>query len=95
MCKPVLAVRGDSKWFLEEKKCGVFFYPVPSLCVKQIGRARLNQTETGLYKLLHPAIPDGRTWSKLGEHGEHGKRGEHGKCGKISTTLFMIQVTTL
>ena len=38
--------------------------------------------ETGLYKLLHPAIPDGRTWSKLGEHEEQRERGEHGKDGK-------------
>ena len=30
-------------------------------------------------------IPDGRTWSKLGEHEEHGghrEHGEHGKDGK-------------
>ena len=26
-----------------------------------------------LHKLFHPTIPDGRTWSKLGENGEHGK----------------------
>ena len=26
---------------------------------------------TGLYKLCHPSILDGRTWSKLGEHGEY------------------------
>ena len=26
--------------------------------------------------------PDGRTWSKLGEHGEHGEYGKHGKDGK-------------
>ena len=25
--------------------------------------------DAGLQKLLHPAIPDGRTWSKFGEHG--------------------------
>ena len=36
----------------------------------------------GLYKLLHPAIADGRTWSKLGEHREHGEHGEHGEDGK-------------
>ena len=35
--------------------------------------------EPGLQKLFHPAIPDGRTWSKFGEHGQHG---EHGKDGK-------------
>ena len=29
--------------------------------------------------MFHPAIPDGKTWSELGEHGEHG---EHGKDGK-------------
>ena len=34
-------------------------------------------TLPGLQKLLHPAIPDGRTWSKFGEHGEHGKDGKH------------------
>ena len=28
-----------------------------------------NRLQTGLQKLLHPAIPDGRTWSKFGEHG--------------------------
>ena len=27
---------------------------------------------SGLYKLLHSAIPDGRSWSKLGENGEQG-----------------------
>ena len=31
---------------------------------------------------LYPAIPDGRTWSKLGKHGEQRERGEHGKDGK-------------
>jgi len=25
------------------------------------------------YKLFHPAIPEGRTLSKLGEHGKHEK----------------------
>ena len=38
----------------------------------------------GPYKLFHPAIPDGRTWSKLGEHGEHGEHGKHGKDSKCS-----------
>ena len=28
----------------------------------------IHNAETGLYKLCHPAIPDGRTWSKLGEY---------------------------
>ena len=41
---------------------------------------------TGLYKLLHPAILDGRTWSKLEEHQpehtEHTERREDGKGGK-------------
>ena len=41
---------------------------------------------TGLYKLLHPVILDGRTWSKLEEHqpeqGEHTERREDGKDGK-------------
>ena len=36
----------------------------------------------GLPKLFHPAIPDGRTWRKFGEHGQHGEHGEHGKDGK-------------
>ena len=29
--------------------------------------------------MLHPAIPDGRTWCNLGEHGGQGKHGEDGK----------------
>ena len=36
----------------------------------------------GLYKLLHPAIPDGRTWSELGGHGDREECGEHGEQGK-------------
>ena len=32
-------------------------------------RAYLCNTSKGLYKLFYPAIPDGRTWSKLGEQG--------------------------
>ena len=32
--------------------------------------------------MLHPAIPDGITWSKLEERGEQRERGEHGKDGK-------------
>ena len=27
----------------------------------------------GLQKLWNPAIPDGKTWSKFGEHGKDGK----------------------
>ena len=37
---------------------------------------------SGLYKLLHPIIPNERIWSKLGEHGEHRESREHGKSGK-------------
>ena len=37
---------------------------------------------SGLYKLLHPIIPNERIWSKLGEHGEHRESREHGKNGK-------------
>ena len=33
----------------------------------------------GLYKMFHPAIPDRRTWSKLGEHGQDG---EHDPCSQ-------------
>ena len=36
----------------------------------------------GLYKLLHPAFPDGRTWNELGGHGEREEHGEQGKHGK-------------
>ena len=36
----------------------------------------------GLYKLLHPAIPDWRTCSELGGHGEREEHGEHGEQGK-------------
>ena len=32
--------------------------------------------------MFHPAIPVGRTWSKLGEHGERGEHKVHGKDGK-------------
>ena len=32
--------------------------------------------------MLHPAIPDGRTWIKLGEHEEQRERGEHGNDEK-------------
>ena len=52
-------------------------------CPCTIGLAVLNywrkyrtRPEAGLYKLLHPAIPDGRAWSNMGEHREPG---EHGK----------------
>ena len=30
-------------------------------------------------KLFHPAIPGGRIWRKLGEHGEHKEYGKDGK----------------
>ena len=45
----------------------------------------------GLQKLLNPAIPNGRAWSKGGEHGEHGERGKDGKHGDVlrfSTEVF-------
>ena len=32
-----------------------------------------------LYKLCYPAILDGRTKSKLGEHGDHEEHGRYGK----------------
>ena len=35
-----------------------------------------------LHKLFHPAIPNERTWSNLGEHGEHRERREPGKEAK-------------
>ena len=43
----------------------------------------------GLYKLFHPAILDGRTWSKLGGHGEHGEHGEHGKHQPDNLPLYL------
>ena len=43
---------------------------------------RISQKTLKDTKLLHPAILDGRTWSKLGEHREHGEHGGHGKDGK-------------
>ena len=36
----------------------------------------------GLCILFHPAIPDARIWSKLGEKEEHGEYWEHGEHGK-------------
>ena len=52
----------------------------------------------GLHKLWNPAILDGRTWSKLGDHGEQRDRGEHGKDGKHQsddTLLFIRDTNTL
>ena len=57
----------------------------------------------GLYKLVNPSIPDGRTWTKLGEHGEHGKDGKHqpadlkysiydSKHSVTQSTLFVKQM---
>ena len=43
---------------------------------------RSTSLSSGLYKLFHPVIPDGRTWSRLGEHWVHRVHGEHGKDGK-------------
>ena len=36
-----------------------------------LARINIMYRGTGLYKLLHPAILDGKTWITLGEHGEH------------------------
>ena len=42
----------------------------------------------GLYKLFHPAIPDGRTWSKFGEHGQDGEHDPGtAQNGKTSTEM--------
>ena len=56
----------------------------------------------GLCILFHPAIPDARIWSKLGEkeeHGEYWEHGEHGKDRKHQSndlnTLFFIRNTLL
>ena len=53
----------------------------------------------GLNKLFHPVIPDGRAWSKLGEHGKHQP---HYFISMIQNTAFltlfvnqMTQNTTL
>ena len=48
---------------------------------------------TGLSKSRHPAIPDGRTWRKLGEHWELGKHGEHVKDGKHKSDKVKHQTT--
>ena len=45
--------------------------------VRRTGSNMAKLTIPGLYKLFHPAIHDGRTWNKCGEHGEHGKDGKH------------------
>ena len=45
---------------------------------------------SGLHKLFHAAIPDGRTGSKLGEHGEHRERREHGKKAKYQPDKHFI-----
>ena len=54
--------------------CFVFCYV---LCPQRLHLFRIVRDASGLQKLFHPAIPDGRTWSKFGEHGEHGKDGKH------------------
>ena len=41
--------------------------------------------DSGFHKLFHPVIPNGRTWSKLGEYGEYGEHGAHGKYKKNQT----------
>ena len=53
---------------------------------------------SGLYKLFHTAIPEGRTWSKLGEHEEHRqyKGGKHQPGDlkhSIQNNLFVTQNT--
>ena len=37
----------------------------------------------GLYKLSNPAIPDGRTWSKLRKLGDHGDNYK-----RLNTTIY-------
>ena len=48
---------------------------------------------TGLYILLHPAIPDGRTWSKLGEHGKYGEHTVN--IEKMETVYLRLKTLTL
>ena len=46
------------------------------------------RSPAGLYKLFHPAIPDGRTWSKFGEHGQDGDHDPGtAQNGKTSTEM--------
>ena len=53
---------------------------------------RSSSFSAGLHELFHPAIPDGRTWSKLGEHGEHGKDGKH-QPDDLKQSIYFIQNT--
>ena len=51
--------------------------------------------KAGLHKLCHPAFPDGRTWTKLGEHGkrENMEKTENINQMYVLNTLFMISNT--
>ena len=55
-------------WYVHQKKLKDSFFGE---------KYRSSSFSAGLHKLFHLAIPDGRTWSKLGQHGEHGKDGKH------------------
>ena len=60
---------------------GYNIYNMYTVVIIPRSRNRLKSaiSSSGLYKLFHPAILDGKTWSKFGEHGE---RGGHGKDGR-------------
>ena len=38
--------------------------------------------------MFYPAIPDGKTWSELGEHGEHGEHENMEMMENINHSIF-------
>ena len=55
---------------------------------KTANKGVAHQCITALYKLFHPTIPDGRTWSKFGEHGQDGEHDPGtAQNGKTSTEM--------
>ena len=65
---------------LSREWCAAQCSPMPrAMCAHLLANIFYNvyYLVIGLQKLWNPAIPDGKTWSKFGEHGEHGIDGKH------------------
>ena len=64
--------------FGDPEDCAIFIRCVHSRPIRYIeAKWLISAYQCLLYMLFHPAILDGRTGSKLGEHGEHGEYVEH------------------
>ena len=65
---------------LSREWCAAHCSPMPrAMCAHLLANIFYNvyYLVKGLQKLWNPAIPDGKRWSKFGEHGEHVKDGKH------------------